>query len=264
MTGILYENVAPLRNVSALLALVDRVQAREYGLPGMATFYGPSGWGKSFAATYASVEYQAVYAEVQPLWRAKQMLTFLAIELGEKPARTAADLFEQVAAKLGKSGRPLLIDEADRLVRGDMVEVVRGLYEASNVPVILIGEEELPTTLQRWERVHGRMLDWVAAQPAELGDVTQLALIYARDIELGDDLKARLLEKSSRSLRRVSTNLAHVRETALREGWARVTLREWGARPFFEGDAPPPRREEAVVRARQQVAARQVRQLRRA
>jgi DNA transposition AAA+ family ATPase len=256
MTQSLYESVAPLRNVSALLALLDRVQNREFGLPGMATFYGPSGYGKSMAATYAANQFNACHVEVQPLWRSKQLLTCIAVELGLRPAKTASDIFEQVASSLSEQQRPLLIDEADRLIRDDMVEVVRGLYEASEVPVILIGEEELPTKLQKWERVHGRMLDWVAAQAAEISDVNQLAPIYARGVDLSDDLKQRLLDQSVRSLRRVSTNLSQVRQVALEQGWQKVSLREWGNRAFFRGEAPPPRREEAVARARQQQASR--------
>lgn len=261
MTDTLYESVAPLRNVSALLTLVDRVQSRDFGLPGMATFYGPSGYGKSSAATYTQNRFAAIHVSVQPLWRAKQLLTCIAVELSLKPARTASDIFEQVADGLSKSQRPLLVDEADRLVRDDMVEVVRGLYEASEVPVILIGEENLPTTLMRWERVHGRMLDWVAAQPAEMSDLNQLMPIYARGITLGEDLKAALMEASAGSLRRVSTNLSHVKTTALQEGWGHVGVKEWGARKFFTGDAPPPRQAQASIRARQQIAARTVRRV---
>lgn len=259
MTTTLYENVAPLRNVSALLTLVTRVQRRDFGLPGMATFYGPSGWGKSMAATYSANRVGALHVEVQPLWRAKQLLSCIAHELGLKPARTAADIFEQAVQFLGEYPRPILIDEADRLIRDDMIEVVRGLYEAADVPVILIGEEELPMKLQQWERVHGRMLDWVAAEPAELSDVTTLAAIYARGITLDDDLKLRLLDQSRRSLRRVSANLSEVKQTALREGWTHVTLAQWGKRQFFRGEAPPPRREEAMIRSLQQQAARRVR-----
>ncbi|PTE20248.1 ATP-binding protein [Cereibacter changlensis] len=259
MTETLYESVAPLRNVSALMTLIDRVQHRAFGLPGMATFYGPSGFGKSTAAVYATNAFRACHVEVQPLWRSKQLLAGIAFELGLRPARTAADIFEQVSRELSVNQRPLLIDEADRLIRDDMVEVVRGLYEASAVPVILIGEEELPVKLMRWERVHGRMLDWVAAQPADLSDVTQLAPIYASGITLGDDLKARLLEQSSGSHRRVSTNLSHVKETALTLGLTTVGLKDWGARAFFRGEAPPPRREHAVERSRQQAAARTAR-----
>lgn len=255
----LYESVAPLRNVSALMTLIDRVQHRAFGLPGMATFYGPSGFGKSTAAVYATNAFAACHIEVQPLWRSKQLLAGIAHELALRPARTAADIFEQVARELSVRQRPLLIDEADRLIRDDMVEVIRGLYEASAVPVILIGEEELPTKLMRWERVHGRMLDWVAAQPAEITDVTQLAPIYAAGIEIRDELKVRLLDQSSGSIRRVSTNLSHVREVAVTQGWTKVGLAEWGARPFFRGEAPLPRREHSVERSRQQSAARTAR-----
>lgn len=255
----LYESVAPLRNVSALIALIDRVQNRAFGLPGLATFYGPSGYGKSTAGTYATNEYDALHIEVQPLWRSKQLLHCIAVELELRPARTASTLYEQIVDELQNRPRILLIDEADRLMRDDMIEVARGLHEATQVPVILIGEEDLPVKLQRWERVHGRMLDWVAVQPAELDDVNQLAKIYARGIEVADDLKARLLDQSARSIRRVSINLAMVLEVANQQGWRRVGLKEWGNRAFFRGDAPPPRREEAKVRALQQTAARQAR-----
>lgn len=259
MTSALYESVAPLRNVAGLMTLIDRVRDRAFGLPGMATFYGPSGFGKSTAATYAMNFYDSCYIEVGPLWRSKQLLTAIAYELGLKPARTAVEIFEQVAEQLARDQRPLLVDEADRLIRDDMVEVIRGLYESSNVPVILIGEEELPTKLMKWERVHGRMLDWVAAQPAELADVTQLAAIYANGIEIKDDLKLRLLRESGGSLRRVSTNLSHVKETAITLGLDKMGLTEWGARQFFRGEAPPPRREHSVERSRQQQASRKAR-----
>lgn len=48
-----FNSVAPLRNVVAMVQLVDRVISRAPTLPGMAVFYGPSGYGKSSAATYA-------------------------------------------------------------------------------------------------------------------------------------------------------------------------------------------------------------------
>ena len=70
---------------------------------------------------------------------------------------------------------------------------------------------------------------------------------------------ARLLKESGGSLRRVSTNLSHVKETAITLGLTKVGISEWGARPFFRGEAPPPRREHSVERSRQQQAARTAR-----
>lgn len=255
-TPRLYNSVAPLRNVALLLTLIERVKGRAHGLPGMATFYGPSGYGKTTAATYATNKFRACHIQVQSLWRAKTLLQEIVIELGQRPGRTAPDLFTQAAQELARSGRPLLIDEADHLARDSMIEVVRGLYEASGVPVILIGEEMLPQKLQRWERVHGRMLDWVASEPACLADVGHLAPIYAPGLEIAEDLRAQLLTASTRSIRRVATNLAMLSEHARVRGLVRLARADWkGA--FHTGEAPAPRREEVAAELRAKAAAGQ-------
>ena len=245
----LYNTVAPLRNVAALLTLIERVKSRAHGLPGMATFYGPSGYGKTTAATYATNRFRACHIQVQALWRAKTLLQEIVIELGQRPARTAPEMFNQAAEELARSGRPLLLDEADHLAKDTMIEVVRGLYEASGVPVILIGEELLPQKLMRWERVHGRMLDWVASEPACLDDVRHLAPIYAPGIEIADDLRDHLLVASRRSIRRVAVNLAMVSEFARVRNLTRMARADWKG-SFFTGEAPAPRREEMAEERR--------------
>lgn len=240
----IYNTVAPLRNVAALLALIERLKGRAYGLPGMACFFGPSGYGKTTAATYATNRYDACHIQVQALWRPKTLLQEIVIELGLRPQRTAPEMFNQAAQELALSGRVLLLDEADHLAHDRAIEVVRGLYEASGVPVVLIGEELLPQKLQRWERVHGRMLDWVAAERASLSDVSHLAPIYAPGIEIAEDLRERLLIASRHSIRRVSINLATIFEFARVRGLSRVSAADWGKGSFFTGEPPAPRRDE--------------------
>ena len=251
----LYNSVAPLRNVAALLTLVDRVNNRGHGLPGMATFYGPSGYGKTTAGVYATNKYRACHIQVQSLWGRKTLLQEIVIELGHRPARTAPEMFKQAAEELARSGRPLLLDEADHLTKDAMIEVVRGLYDASNVPVILMGEELLPQKLMRFDRVHSRMLSWVAAEPASITDVVHLAPIYAPGIEVAEDLRADLLAASRRSIRRVAINLAQINEFALVRGLARVSSQDWKG-SFFTGEAPAARREEFVEDRRNKAEAR--------
>ena len=59
---------APLRNVVAMVALIDRVMNRSHNLPGMATFYGPSGFGKTSAAIYTTIKFQAITVQVKSVW----------------------------------------------------------------------------------------------------------------------------------------------------------------------------------------------------
>lgn len=237
----IHNSVAPLRNVVLLDQLLDRVLNRSPDLPGMACFYGPSGYGKTTAAVWNANNANAYQVQVKSVWGRKYLCEAIAAELGVPPARTVAGLVDQIAEELMKTGRPLIIDEADYLVRSSMIEVVRDIYESSQAPVILIGEERLPQKLSKWERVHGRMLDWVGAQPADLREVGMLAEIHCAGIELDAALKALVLEASNASVRRICVNLSLLAEEARTKGLTRMSAADWG-RKFFTGSAPAPRR----------------------
>lgn len=238
----LYNSVAPLRNVAALTALIDRVHSRAIGLPGMACFYGFSGYGKSTAAIYAANRFQAVLVQCKSAWTKKNLCAAILAELGLPAKGNTADMVDRVAAELAMRGVPLIVDEADHLVARKMVEIVRDIYEGSQAPVILIGEELLPQKLKEWERVHGRMLDWVAAEPADLSDLNHLAPIYAPGIAIAPDLKQALLRVSHGSTRRVCVNLAHVYERAQVLGQGQMKAADFDPRHFYTGTAPQARR----------------------
>ncbi|MBL4750507.1 MAG: ATP-binding protein [Amylibacter sp.] len=239
----LYNSVAPLRNVSALVALIARVEGRTIGLPGLATFYGPSGFGKTTAATYAANRFDAYHIEVRSSWTKKNFCEGVLKEMGIEPTKTISYMVDQVSEELALSGKILLIDEADYLIRRNMIELVRDMYESSGSTIILIGEEGLPQKLQKWERVHGRMLDWVAALPACLEDIDHLGRLHCKDLTLAADFKSHLLKASKHSIRRVVVNLEKVREFASKKGVTAIDMAVWGKRDFFACNAPTQRRE---------------------
>lgn len=235
--------VAPLRNVALLADLVERVSNRPLGLPGMGCFYGPSGYGKTFAAIYAANKHRAFHVQVKSVWTRKKLALSILLEMGVQPAATIPDMVDQIGQELSLSRRPLIIDEADFLVSKGMIEVVRDIYESSQGTVILIGEEQLPQKLKVWERVHGRMLDWVGAQPGTQADAKHLARLYCPGILVADDLMVALHDASAGSVRRICVNLDRVREKAEAADLAEIDLSAWGqlAGEFFTGN-PPPRR----------------------
>lgn len=239
----LYNNVAGLRNVVALQRLVDRVETRGPSLPGMATYYGPSGWGKTTAAGYVANRMNCHVVEVKSTWRSKKLLQAIALELSIKPAKVIGDISDQIAERLARSGRTLLIDEADKLINAGMIEIVRDIHEGSKAGIVLIGEETLPQDLRRWERVHGRMLDWVAAEPGTAQDLEQLLKINAAGLTIDPELKKRILLASGPSIRRMCVNIALVVERARTVGQTETMgPKDMGAVEFFTGEAPSPRR----------------------
>lgn len=245
-------NVAPLANVVRLRTLIERCDARASGLPGMGCFYGRAGLGKTFGGVFMANRFNACHIQALPFGGTKKLFQMIVTELGLRPKSTVADLFDQAVGQLARSGRPLILDEADQILTDRTIESVRLLHDTAAVPVILMGEELLPQKLKRWERVNGRILSWVAAEDATAEDVGHLARIYARDVTLDEALKAELLAQSGGSIRHVSTNLSAVAELAQTLGLSRVSLADWGQRHWNSEQPPEPR----VVRLRGEVTRR--------
>ena len=76
------KTLAPLRNVSRMLALIDRLQNRGDGVPGMGCFYGFSGLGKSMASSFAVNTTRAVHVQMKSVWTHKRLCEAILDELG--------------------------------------------------------------------------------------------------------------------------------------------------------------------------------------
>ncbi len=234
--------IAPLTNVRALTSLIERAKGRDPRLPGMVCFHGPSGWGKSSAASYAYLQPGTHYVECRSTMTRKTFLEELCREMGLLPERTIGAMYSQIVGELQGSGKVLIIDEMDYLVQKSAVDILRDIHDETGVPVALIGEEHLPAKLKRWERFHGRILAWSGAQPVTPTDVAHLAGLYCPDIRLGDDLLTKIHALAKGSVRRVCVNLAQVLEVANGCGLDQFDLTDWADRPFYTGEAPAGRR----------------------
>lgn len=235
--------IAPLRNVALLDELIERILGRDENLPGFGCYFGPSGYGKSFAAMYAANRHRAYHVEVKSVWTRKHLCVSILKDMGIQPAKTVSEMVEQIGEQLALSGRPLLIDEADHLVDKGLINTVKDIYECCHGTIVLIGEELLPHKLKPNERVHGRMFDWIGAEAGTMADTKHLARLYCRGVAVVDDLLAKLHEDSAGSVRRICVNLARVHEAAISDGLAEIDLAAWVrlGGVFFTGN-PPARR----------------------
>lgn len=229
---------APLKNVALLNKALEHAIKRPSHLPGMVVCYGPSGYGKSFAAAYAANRHRAYYVECKSTWTRKALFMAILKEMGTKPAKTLSEMVDQIAEQLVLSGRPLIIDEMDHIVEHKAVEAVRDIYEGSMAPILLIGEEHFPNKLRAWERFHNRILDWQPAQPCDLDDCRHLARMYAGDVKIDDSLLQRILTASHGAARRICVNIERVRQHALGNGLDIIGADAWGKRELYTGDAP--------------------------
>ncbi|WP_028470020.1 AAA family ATPase [Neptunomonas japonica] len=230
--------IADITNLGLCDVALERAISRTSSLPGMVCMYGPSGFGKSVSATHVANRRRAYYVQAKSVWTKKATLKAILLEMGARPCSTIPDMLDQAAEELAKSGRPLIIDEMDHLVDKNSVELVRDLYEASQSAILLIGEEQLPNKLKKFERFHGRVLAWVPAQPVTLEDACKLTPLYAPHIEIAEDLIAHIVQLSGGSVRRVAVNMEMIQEEANATGWSSVDKATWGKRELYTGEAP--------------------------
>jgi hypothetical protein len=234
--------IAPLANIAVAERAISRALGRGMHQPGLVVMHGPSGYGKSMSAAWVTARNRAYYVQANDFWTKKVMLKDLCRSLGLmfKPSDTIDDMAKAVCAQLEQSARPLIIDEFDYVVEKNLVDAIRSIYEGSKAAILIIGEEALPQKLKKWERFHGRILDWFPAEPASLADARELAKLYCPHIKIGEDLLEKLVDKARGSVRRISTNLETIQEEALGMGWDKVDLKAWGNRAIHTGE--PPRR----------------------
>jgi DNA transposition AAA+ family ATPase len=244
MTDTAIRSPIALKNVAVFMAMTERLIEREPHLPNIGVFNGPSGYGKSYCGIFASNRAYARMIEVKDYWSRSTfwsaLCAELAIPLRKQPriADMAARAIERLA---DEPRRPLIIDEADRLVDKGLIEIARDIADSTNIPVILIGEERLPQKLLAFERMHNRVLDWYAAQPADLDDTRQLAsAIYPR-LKFEDDLLEHVRRESGGRPRRIITNLSRISEASRNRGGKQLTLDVFKELELYTGEPPQPR-----------------------
>lgn len=231
--------LAPLKNVAAMMGLIERLKSRGAHMPGFGVVHGPSGYGKTYAAIFGQNKTRGPRIEIGDSWTKKTLVCAILKELGvREPHGTVASLTEQVIIRLAEPEHPpLFVDEADKLVDKGMVELMREIQEGAQIPVILIGEELLPQKLAKIERVHNRVLDWVPAQPVDIEDVRKLAHLFCPGIVIDSIVLDEIRRVSDGRARRVVTNLFRIREFASSRGLAE--LKAGGLLPEFYTGTPP-------------------------
>jgi DNA transposition AAA+ family ATPase len=231
--------VAMLKNVLIVNKQMKHLITAAPHLPRMGVFAGYPGLGKSFGAIHALNAFKAYYVEVKSTWTKKAFLLALLKEMGiTDPPKTNYEMVEQIAEQLVNSGRPVIIDEADYLVDKNAIDLVRDIYEASGAAILIIGEENLPKKLKRFERFDSRILDWQYAQPCDIEDVKTLSAMYAPGVSIAEDLCAELLRQTMGVTRRIAVNLDSIAQVCKGQGLQKIDREGWGKRAFYTGNAP--------------------------
>lgn len=221
--------VAPTQTVAVAMAAMDQLQARQHGMPGLGVLSGAPGLGKTSALTRLAhpADINSVYVACRSFETTKSLMALILRELGAstKDHWSIGTMFEMACAQFAEQGRPLVVDEADRIAEKGAIEALRDLHDIGQVPILLVGEEHLKRKLaSKHERFHDRVLVWARAMPADDSDLSKLIGHYTPGLELTGDARKALLLKTGGVARRIVTTLHSLTELRKTRGVDVITI----------------------------------------
>lgn len=234
---------AQLTNMRIGMTAMLKIVEAPAGVPRIGLFTGRSGLGKTVAAAHVAAHFDGAYVTADPIWTQRSMLEAIATEIGiVKLEKSGPRLFTQIRNHLVAYPQPLIIDEVDYIAERDWIEIIRAIHDQARIPVLLIGEESLPTNLKKRERFDNRILVSEEAQPSTLDDALLLRDYYCTTARVDDDLVADIHRACAGVTRRIVVNLQDAQEGAIAAGRRAIDRKLWGNRPFKTGQLPRRRR----------------------
>ncbi len=227
--------VAPVKNVIALQDVIDSLSNRDYGVPGIGLVHGKSGLGKTTAVTYLFNQINGIYVSMRTTDTATSLLARIMDELGTQPLSRVSKMVDYRVEQMSLHERALFIDEADYLM-GDvrMLETVRDIYDATEVPVVLIGMDQIARRISSRKQFYNRISEWAEFKPADLDDVIVMSDALIRSgVRVEHELLDALRSQAAGELRRITIGLKRIEKLALVNELDFVTQSHWGDQPFF-------------------------------
>lgn len=226
--------LAIVKNVVALQSAYRALADRGPGVDGMGLVHGFTGAGKTTAIAWLVNQVDGVFVRANAIWTPRAMLGKIMTELGAAPLGRCDPMLDFIIEKLTLSGRPLFVDESDYLAENHkMLESLRDIYDGSQVPVIMIGMNEIAGNLySKHPQLAERITKWIKFIPADLEDSRILADTVC-DVKIADDLLTSLHQAANGSMRLMVGGMARIEALAKTNKWEEVDCAKWNNRPFF-------------------------------
>lgn len=235
--------LATVKNVLGLQAAYQALSSRDSGIPGMGLVHGFTGAGKTTSIAWLVNQVDGVFVRANATWTPVAMLGAIMTELGAAPLGRCAPMLNFIVEKLSLSGRPLFVDESDYLTENHkMLETLRDIHDVSQVPVIMIGMNEIAGNLtSKHPQLSRRISQWIKFIPADIDDSRILADTVC-EVKIADDLLTSLHREAKGSMGLMVVGMSRIEALAKTNKWEEADCAKWNNRPFFLSRPPKGRR----------------------
>lgn len=214
------ENFKRLKEAEKLVA---KRGAREAGL---VIVKGVFGIGKSELTERWAADSGYVFVRAKETWTKRALLDELAEKMGLAKGGRNQEVQARIIGKVAVDMVPLIVDEADFLVRStaSLLEVLRDITDLTGTMCFLVGMEQFPMKVARYQHIASRVAKVVELETLSLTDVKTTVAAKA-EVAMDDDVIAEMHRQSRGRMRLVLNAIANVEQWAQANSWKAITLK---------------------------------------
>jgi DNA transposition AAA+ family ATPase len=218
-------------NTRRFLAALSALEGRGAEEACLMVVDGEPGLGKSATLQWWTIETRSIYIRARKEWSPAWMLRDLLTEVSIRPAYSFENMFGQATERLSllameaereRRSFAVVIDEVDHISRkGRLLETLRDLSDALEIPFILVGMGRVRHNLVRFPQVASRVGQYVEFKPAPLDDLRAM-IDQVAEVSVGEDLVHYLHKVSGGRFREIKEGLKAIERFAERNNRGRA------------------------------------------
>ena len=174
-------------NVKRFITMMNNLQNRAEGVPGMALVYGEPGLGKTQVIKWWAFKNDAILIRCNQMMSARWLLKEILDYMSEIKPYSISDSFDEVIRNLILAPRVLIVDEVDYLTmeKNKSIEILRDIHDKTNVPVVLVGMTSAHSRLKKFSHLYDRLSEIVKFERFSKTDIKTIVKELS-EIEMTD------------------------------------------------------------------------------
>lgn len=210
-------------NYKRFRAGITQIEARGAMEASMLLVTGPAGRGKTSTVDQWASEANAIFLRAPVNWSPHKLELDLADVLGIDTNQRSRDLFAKIIREFARQQTPIVIDEVQNALANGAacLEHIRDISDLAEMPVVLIGMEDIKTKLARHMQIASRIGAVVEFQPITQDDCTLICRDLA-EVRIAPEVVAEVHAQCDGRMRLALNALAAIEQLAKRNGKTEV------------------------------------------
>lgn len=225
----MHKKFVKTKNVKKFISLMNNIQNRPAGVPGMALVFGEPGLGKTNSILWWATRNDNILISAKNSMTARWLMEEIVYELGETPQFKTSELFKQAVNQLIEKPRTIIVDEIDYLATNKQsIESLRDLHDRTQVPIVMVGMGMADKKLIRYKHLFDRVSEILRFNNFDFEDVKNI-IAELSEIKFSDEAVELIFKRANR-FRQIVKIIAKAEQIAEANNLEMIGVKELGGK----------------------------------